>query len=146
MLQASSWCCTAENSRCRCHLYGALICRKLDETGTAQKRQHSKYLRGIAFISPFGRWHFFLDFFLSRSNDANAETTQVRSNSLEFVQIIVIHLISKRFRNAVKLALYQHFTNTLIFAVAASLIFMLWSIYFHQMATCLTVSNLLQLL
>ena len=44
------------------------------------------------------------------------------------------------FRNAVKLALYQHFTNTLIFAVATSLIFMLWSIYFHQMATCLTVS------
>jgi len=41
-------------------------------------------------------------------------------------------------RNAVKLALYQHFTNTLIFAVATSLIFMLWSIYFHQMATCLT--------
>ncbi len=43
-------------------------------------------------------------------------------------------------RNAVKLSLYQHFTNTLVFAVVASLIFMLWSIYYHQMVTCLTVS------
>lgn len=40
-------------------------------------------------------------------------------------------------RNTVKLSLYNHFTHTLIFAVASSLIFMLWSIYYHRMDTCL---------
>ncbi|EFX88032.1 hypothetical protein DAPPUDRAFT_311546 [Daphnia pulex] len=40
-------------------------------------------------------------------------------------------------RNTVKLSLYNHFTNTLIFAVVSSLIFMLWSIYYHRMDTCL---------
>lgn len=41
-------------------------------------------------------------------------------------------------RNMVKLTLYRHFTNTLIFAVIASIIFMLFSIKVHRMAVCLT--------
>lgn len=43
-------------------------------------------------------------------------------------------------RNEVKLALYRHFTNTLIFSVAASIVFMLYSIKAHRMVTCLLVS------
>lgn len=40
-------------------------------------------------------------------------------------------------RNMVKLTLYRHFTNTLIFAVIASVIFMLFSIKQHRMVQCL---------
>lgn len=42
-------------------------------------------------------------------------------------------------RNETKLALYRHFTNTLIFSVVASVIFMLYCIKVHQFAQCLTV-------
>lgn len=41
-------------------------------------------------------------------------------------------------RNIVKLSLYRHFTNTLIFAVLASIIYMIWSITQHKMKTCVT--------
>ncbi|XP_049789057.1 transmembrane protein 87A [Schistocerca nitens] len=41
-------------------------------------------------------------------------------------------------RNLVKLSLYHHFTNTLIFAVGASVIFMLYSIKYHRFTNCLT--------
>ncbi|XP_046387607.1 transmembrane protein 87A [Ischnura elegans] len=41
-------------------------------------------------------------------------------------------------RNLVKLSLYRHFTNTLIFAVISSVIFMLYSIKAHRLAMCLT--------
>lgn len=41
-------------------------------------------------------------------------------------------------RNMVKLTLYRHFTNTLIFAVLASVVFMLFSIKTHRLAKCLT--------
>lgn len=41
-------------------------------------------------------------------------------------------------RNLVKLALYRHFTNTLIFAVLASVAFMIWSLKQHKLAYCLT--------
>ncbi|XP_019561310.3 transmembrane protein 87A isoform X1 [Aedes albopictus] len=41
-------------------------------------------------------------------------------------------------RNMVKLSLYRHFTNTLIFAVLASVVFMLYSIKTHRFAECLT--------
>ena len=43
-------------------------------------------------------------------------------------------------RNLVKLSLYRHFTNTLVFSVLASIIFMLYSIKVHRLAICLTVS------
>ncbi|CAG9766977.1 unnamed protein product [Ceutorhynchus assimilis] len=42
-------------------------------------------------------------------------------------------------RNEAKLALYRHFTNTLIFSVVASVIFMLYCIKFHHYVKCLTV-------
>lgn len=41
-------------------------------------------------------------------------------------------------RNTVKLALYRNFTNTLIFAVIASVLFMLYSIKAHRLAECIT--------
>ncbi|KAL1139394.1 hypothetical protein AAG570_006378 [Ranatra chinensis] len=41
-------------------------------------------------------------------------------------------------RNLVKLTLYRHFTNTLIFAVVASVIFMLYSIKVHHLTVCFT--------
>lgn len=40
-------------------------------------------------------------------------------------------------RNMVKLALYRHFTNTLIFAVIVSVFFMLYSIKTHRMVECI---------
>lgn len=42
-------------------------------------------------------------------------------------------------RNEVKLSLYRHFTNTLIFAVFASVIYMIYSIKTHRLAVCLTI-------
>ncbi|KAM6428414.1 transmembrane protein 87A-like [Liasis olivaceus] len=39
-------------------------------------------------------------------------------------------------RNLVKLSLYRHFTNTLIFAVIASLIFIVWTTKTFRLATC----------
>jgi len=39
-------------------------------------------------------------------------------------------------KNVVKLSLYRHFTNTLIFAVVASIIYMAWSIKSHSFANC----------
>ncbi|XP_014669874.1 PREDICTED: transmembrane protein 87A-like [Priapulus caudatus] len=41
-------------------------------------------------------------------------------------------------RNVVKLSLYRHFTNTLVFAVLASIAFMIWSIKVHQLSDCLS--------
>ncbi|KAF1393495.1 hypothetical protein PFLUV_G00016550 [Perca fluviatilis] len=46
-------------------------------------------------------------------------------------------------RNVVKLSLYRHFTNTLIFAVIASVIFIIWSTKTFRRSTCLSVSTLL---
>nr|XP_056701831.1 transmembrane protein 87A-like [Euleptes europaea] len=39
-------------------------------------------------------------------------------------------------RNLVKLSLYRHFTNTLIFAVIASIIFIIWTTKTFRLATC----------
>ncbi|XP_054263065.1 transmembrane protein 87A-like [Macrosteles quadrilineatus] len=41
-------------------------------------------------------------------------------------------------RNMVKLNLYRHFTNTLIFAVISSVVFMLYSIKAHYLVNCFT--------
>ena len=41
-------------------------------------------------------------------------------------------------RNIVKLSLYQHFTNTLAFAVVASVAFQLWVIKYIKQADCMT--------
>uniref|UniRef100_A0ABM5ERJ2 Transmembrane protein 87A-like isoform X1 n=1 Tax=Pogona vitticeps TaxID=103695 RepID=A0ABM5ERJ2_9SAUR len=39
-------------------------------------------------------------------------------------------------RNLVKLSLYRHFTNTLIFAVIASVVFIIWTTKTFRLATC----------
>ncbi|XP_041988398.1 transmembrane protein 87A [Aricia agestis] len=41
-------------------------------------------------------------------------------------------------RNTIKLSLYRHFTNTLIFAVIASVIFMLYSLKSYRILFCIT--------
>jgi len=41
-------------------------------------------------------------------------------------------------RNIPKLSLYRHFTNTLIFSVLASVVFMAWSLKRHRFVKCLT--------
>lgn len=41
-------------------------------------------------------------------------------------------------RNAIKLSLYRHFTNTLIFAVISSVVFMLYSIKSYRVSVCIT--------
>ncbi|CAH2232690.1 jg5315 [Pararge aegeria aegeria] len=41
-------------------------------------------------------------------------------------------------RNSIKLSLYRHFTNTLIFAVIASVIFMLYSLKSYRIMYCIT--------
>ncbi|XP_064484318.1 transmembrane protein 87A-like [Ornithodoros turicata] len=41
-------------------------------------------------------------------------------------------------RNVIKLSLYRHFTNTLIFAVLASIVFMVWMTFSHRAVECLT--------
>ncbi|KAK6032513.1 lung seven transmembrane receptor [Ostertagia ostertagi] len=40
-------------------------------------------------------------------------------------------------RNEVKLTVYRHFMNTLVFAAIASVIFMMWSLVYHIFPTCL---------
>jgi hypothetical protein len=39
--------------------------------------------------------------------------------------------------NVVKLNVYRHFTNTMIFAIVASLLFMIWSLKSHFFTTCI---------
>ncbi|KAJ8401125.1 hypothetical protein AAFF_G00387070 [Aldrovandia affinis] len=46
-----------------------------------------------------------------------------------------IRLLKLR-RNVVKLSLYQHFTNTLIFSVLASIIFIVWTIKVFKLVDC----------
>ncbi|KAH7972296.1 hypothetical protein HPB52_010835 [Rhipicephalus sanguineus] len=41
-------------------------------------------------------------------------------------------------RNIIKLSLYRHFTNTLVFAVLASVVFMVWVTFDHRTVECLT--------
>lgn len=41
-------------------------------------------------------------------------------------------------KNIVKLNVYRHFTNTMIFAIVASLLFMIWSLKSHFFTTCIT--------
>ncbi|XP_060083799.1 transmembrane protein 87A-like [Ylistrum balloti] len=41
-------------------------------------------------------------------------------------------------RNIVKLSLYRHFTNLLIFAVLASVVYMIWSLSSHKLKICIT--------
>ncbi|XP_039594936.1 transmembrane protein 87B [Polypterus senegalus] len=53
-----------------------------------------------------------------------------------FVSLAQTVKILKLRRNQIKLSLYRHFTNTLIFAILASLVFMVWTAKNFQLAVC----------
>nr|XP_020461263.1 transmembrane protein 87A-like isoform X2 [Monopterus albus] len=53
-----------------------------------------------------------------------------------FVSLAQTMKLLKLRRNVVKLSLYRHFTNTLIFAVIASVIFIIWTSRTFRMADC----------
>jgi hypothetical protein len=40
--------------------------------------------------------------------------------------------------NLAKLNVYRHFTNVILFAIVASLLFMIWSLKSHYFTTCIT--------
>jgi hypothetical protein len=46
-------------------------------------------------------------------------------------------------RNVAKLNLYRHFSNTILFTVIASVIFILWSMKLHRLAGCMNQWELL---
>ncbi|XP_061575904.1 transmembrane protein 87A-like [Cololabis saira] len=53
-----------------------------------------------------------------------------------FVSLAQTMKLLKLRRNVVKLSLYRHFTNTLIFAVIASIIFIIWTAKTFRMSKC----------
>ncbi|XP_058490579.1 transmembrane protein 87A-like isoform X1 [Solea solea] len=55
-----------------------------------------------------------------------------------FVSLAQTMKLLKLRRNVVKLSLYRHFTNTLIFAVIASVIFIIWTTQVFWMSKCLS--------
>ncbi|CAH0388076.1 unnamed protein product [Bemisia tabaci] len=54
-----------------------------------------------------------------------------------FTSLVQTTRVLRLRRNVVKLTLYRHFTNTLIFAVVASIVFMLYSIKAFRLPACL---------
>ncbi|KAJ7303853.1 hypothetical protein JRQ81_011361 [Phrynocephalus forsythii] len=58
------------------------------------------------------------------------------SSSLPDQRLVQTMKLLKLRRNLVKLSLYRHFTNTLIFAVIASVIFIIWTTKTFRLATC----------
>ncbi|XP_053865637.1 transmembrane protein 87A-like isoform X1 [Malaclemys terrapin pileata] len=79
-------------------------------------------------------------------SDQGSTTTLVCNIALAFVDScivwwILISLVQtmkllKLRRNTVKLSLYRHFTNTLIFAVIASIIFIIWTTKTFRLTKC----------
>ncbi|XP_043910322.1 transmembrane protein 87A-like isoform X2 [Protopterus annectens] len=55
-----------------------------------------------------------------------------------FVSLAQTMKLLKLRRNVIKLSLYRHFTNTLIFAIIASVIFIIWTIKTFRFPTCLS--------
>ncbi|XP_008312164.1 transmembrane protein 87A isoform X3 [Cynoglossus semilaevis] len=55
-----------------------------------------------------------------------------------FISLSQTTRLLKLRRNVVKLSLYQHFTNTLIFSVVASIIFIIWTTKVLKMVDCQT--------
>ncbi|XP_028363625.1 transmembrane protein 87A isoform X2 [Phyllostomus discolor] len=53
-----------------------------------------------------------------------------------FISLTQTMKLLKLRRNIVKLSLYRHFTNTLILAVAASIVFIIWTTMKFRMVTC----------
>lgn len=126
------------------HLHVALVGGDAHAAGAAQERIVAAVFGRVAAAGPPRRRHLLLDLLVAGAHHAHLKTAQVRPSrsllfscfSLERLILFVTFLVP---RNAVKLSLYYHFTNTLIFSVVASMIFMIWSIYYHKMNVCLTV-------
>uniref|UniRef100_A0A8C9ZVN6 Transmembrane protein 87A n=1 Tax=Sander lucioperca TaxID=283035 RepID=A0A8C9ZVN6_SANLU len=55
-----------------------------------------------------------------------------------FISLSQTTRLLKLRRNVVKLSLYQHFTNTLIFSVVASIIFIIWTTKVFKLVDCQT--------
>ncbi|XP_030076044.1 transmembrane protein 87A isoform X2 [Microcaecilia unicolor] len=55
-----------------------------------------------------------------------------------FISLVQTMKLLRMRRNLVKLSLYRHFTNTLIFAVIASVIFVFWSTMTFRFSSCKT--------
>ncbi|XP_029349592.1 transmembrane protein 87A-like [Echeneis naucrates] len=55
-----------------------------------------------------------------------------------FISLSQTTRLLKLRRNVVKLSLYQHFTNTLIFSVVASIVFIIWTTKVFKMVDCQT--------
>ncbi|KHN72869.1 Transmembrane protein 87B [Toxocara canis] len=54
-----------------------------------------------------------------------------------FTSLISTMRVLRLRRNEIKLSVYRHFTNTLCFAVIASGVFMVWTLYMHNLQHCL---------
>ncbi|CAC5418538.1 Transmembrane protein 87A,Transmembrane protein 87B [Mytilus coruscus] len=77
------------------------------------------------------------------TNQVNNSTLLILNIPLAIVDAIFSSLVQttrtlRLRRNVVKLSLYRHFTNLLIFAVLSSVIFMLWSLVTHKLKKCIT--------
>ncbi|XP_064858632.1 transmembrane protein 87A isoform X1 [Oncorhynchus nerka] len=91
---------------------------------------------------------------LSELLSINVYSLKGRDNGLSLITIVVLVVMDsciiwfifvslaqtiktlKLRRNPVKLSLYRHFTNTLIFAIIASIIFMVWTTKKFRLADC----------
>ncbi|XP_067009903.1 transmembrane protein 87A isoform X2 [Anabrus simplex] len=67
-----------------------------------------------------------------------AELVSCGKRMLARMLVIIVSLGFGIVKNLVKLSLYRHFTNTLIFSVVSSVVFMLYSIRYHRFNPCLT--------
>ncbi|MGH0114485.1 UNVERIFIED_CONTAM: hypothetical protein FKN15_018804 [Acipenser sinensis] len=96
----------------------------------------------ISFTVRFNRWG------LADHKAASTPITGVPKNWTEapcvfaltelhiFISLSQTIRLLKMRRNAVKLSLYQHFTNTLIFSVLASIIFIIWTTKVFKLVDC----------
>ena len=85
---------------------------------------------------------------LSTNNDEINDRVLMSNIPLTLVEIIIYYWIFTALiattrilrlrKNIVKLNVYRHFTNTLIFAIVASLLFMIWSLKSNFLTTCIT--------
>uniref|UniRef100_A0A1I7YBS3 Histone_H2A_C domain-containing protein n=1 Tax=Steinernema glaseri TaxID=37863 RepID=A0A1I7YBS3_9BILA len=83
---------------------------------------------------------------VSRRHAEGAKQKQIAALPLVIVEVVIFYWIFTSLtstmrtlrmrRNVVKLNLYRHFTNVMGFAMIASLIFMVWSLYAHTFQRC----------
>ncbi|KAK0397125.1 hypothetical protein QR680_001995 [Steinernema hermaphroditum] len=83
---------------------------------------------------------------VSRRHVEGAKQKQAAALPLVIVEVVIFYWIFTSLtntmrtlrmrRNVIKLNLYRHFTNVLGFAMIASLVFMVWSLYAHTFQRC----------